>query len=70
MIAAEKNGHCGVGVELSPAYCDVTVRRWQDFAGGEAILEGDGRTFQEISACRCPDAEKAAREPTQPKKSA
>jgi len=35
-------------IELAPAYVDVAVKRWQDFTGEQAILEGDGRTFNEI----------------------
>lgn len=35
--------------ELSPAYVDVAVERWQDFTGGGAVLEGDGRTFNEVA---------------------
>lgn len=30
----------------------VAVKRWQDFTGSKATLEGDGRTFDEISAER------------------
>lgn len=69
LIAAEKNGRCGIGIELSPAYCDVTVRRWQDFTGSEAILEGDGRTFAEISTSRH-GTTKAVREAGRPRKGA
>jgi hypothetical protein len=69
LIAAEKKGRCGVGVELSPAYCDVTVRRWHDFAGSEVILEGDGRTFAEVTTSRH-GTTKAAREAGRPRKGA
>jgi hypothetical protein len=57
-------------MEIDPAYIDVAVERWEKFAGKQAFLEGDGRTFQEISASRCTEGEKAAREATRPKKSA
>jgi hypothetical protein len=36
-------------IEVSPAYVDVAVQRWQAFAGRQATLEGDGRTFGEIA---------------------
>lgn len=52
IIAAEKNGRIGYAMELDPKYCDVIVKRWQEFAGKTAILEGDGRTFDELSAER------------------
>lgn len=52
IIAAEKLGRDGRGIELSPAYVDVAVQRWQDFTGQEAVLDGDGRTFNELKAVR------------------
>jgi DNA modification methylase len=45
LIAAEKTGRQARLVELDPRYCDVIVRRWEDFAGGRAVLEDDGRPF-------------------------
>ena len=35
--------------ELDPKFVDVIVKRWQDFTGKPATLEGDGRTFDRIS---------------------
>ena len=43
-------------IELSEAYCDVIINLWLAFTGGEATLEGDGRTFAEISAERIKEA--------------
>lgn len=40
------------GMELDPRYVDVAIRRWQQFTGRDAILDGDGRTFTEIEAAR------------------
>lgn len=52
IIAAETCGrHCHA-VELDPAYVDVAVERWQAFTGREAVLEGDGRSFQEVQSAR------------------
>lgn len=47
-IAAEKNGRVAHLMELDPRYCDVIIKRWQDFTGKAATLEGDGRTFDDI----------------------
>ncbi len=52
LIAAEEHGCVAYAVELNPAYVDVAVERWQNFAEAEAVLDGDGRTFAEIAAER------------------
>jgi DNA modification methylase len=52
LIACEKTGRSARLVELDPRYCDVIVRRWQDWTGEVATLEGDGRSFEEIAAER------------------
>jgi len=49
LIAAEKNGRVARLMELDPRYCDVIIRRWQDFTGQAATLEADGRTFADVS---------------------
>jgi DNA modification methylase len=38
MIAAEKTGRCSRLMELDPKYCDVIVKRWEDFTGKKAVL--------------------------------
>lgn len=48
-IAAEKNGRVAHLMELDPRYCDVIIKRWQDFTGKAATLEGDGLTFGDIT---------------------
>ena len=48
MIVAKKSGRQARLVELDPRYVDVIVRRWKDWTGGAATLEGDGRTFDEL----------------------
>lgn len=52
LMAAESTGQVCYGVELDPKYCDVIIKRWQEHTSKEAFLEGDGRTFAEISAER------------------
>jgi hypothetical protein len=52
IIAAEMTGRACHAIELSPAYVDVAVKRWQDFAGKQAVLDGDGRTFDEVASER------------------
>lgn len=50
LIAAETTGRSCLAMELDPAYCDVIVRRWQAFTGKGAVLEADGRNFDELAA--------------------
>lgn len=56
IIAAEMTGRRCLAVELNPAYVDVAVRRWQAFTGKSAVLDGDGRSFDEIAAERMAEA--------------
>lgn len=42
LIASEKVGRCARLMELDPKYCDVIVKRWEDFTGKQAILETQG----------------------------
>lgn len=52
LIACEKTGRHARLIELEPKYCDVIVRRFQEFAGKPATLESDGRAFAEVAAER------------------
>ena len=54
IIACEKSGRECRAVEITPAYVDVAVIRWQEFTGQTATLDGNGRTFAELSAERLP----------------
>ncbi len=38
LIACEKKGSKCYGMELDPKYCDVIVKRWEDFTGKKAEL--------------------------------
>jgi len=53
IIAAEMTGRACHAIELSPAYVDVAVTRWQAFTGEAATLESSGRTFGAIGGERC-----------------
>ena len=52
IIAAESCRRRCLAVELNPEYVDMAVKRWQNYTERKAILEGDGRTFDEIAALR------------------
>jgi DNA modification methylase len=47
LIAAEMTGRICCGLEISPAYVDVILRRWQDFTGRSAIHQTSGQSFDE-----------------------
>jgi len=53
MIAAETVGRACLAMELDPGYCDVIVRRWQEFTGKAAVLDGEDRVFDDIAAAHC-----------------
>lgn len=50
LIACEKTNRNAYLMELDPKYCDVIIKRWQDFIGQEATNETTGKTFAETKA--------------------
>ena len=48
LIAAEKSGRQARLIELDPKYVDVIVRRWQEYAGAQAVREADGVRFDDL----------------------
>ena len=47
LIACEKQRKACYGMEMSPAYCDVIVKRWEDFTGNTAICEPSAAHFDQ-----------------------
>jgi DNA modification methylase len=52
VLAAERVGRRGYGLELDPLYVDVTIRRWQTFTKRDAVLKATGQTFDEVAEVR------------------
>jgi DNA modification methylase len=48
LIGCEKTKRNARLMELDPKYCDVIIKRWQDFTGKAATLESSGQTFSEV----------------------
>ena len=60
IMAGEANGRRVFAMEISPAYVDVAVERWQAETGRAAVLDGDGRTFAQLKTERPGDKADAA----------
>jgi DNA modification methylase len=49
LIACHKSERRAAVLELDPKYCDVIIRRWQAFAGAQAV-NADGVAFDDLAA--------------------
>ena len=52
ILAAERVGRRGYGLEIDPLYVDAAIRRWQAFTKRDAILKATGQTFEEVAEDR------------------
>jgi DNA modification methylase len=52
LIGCERRGRKARLMEIDPKYAACIVRRWQEYTGEQALLEGDGRTFVEVALAR------------------
>jgi DNA modification methylase len=49
LIACERRGRKSRLMEIDPKYADCICRRWQDYTGKQAVLEADGRSFEQVA---------------------
>jgi DNA modification methylase len=61
LLACEKTARQARLIEIEPQYVDVSLQRWQNFTGRQAILADDGRTFAEITRARNQGTERLIR---------
>ena len=54
LIGCERRGRKARLMEIDLRYADVIVRRFQEYTGQRGILEGDGKTFDEVAKLRLP----------------
>lgn len=48
LIASEKEERRCFGMELDEKYCDVIIKRWENYTGKKATLELTGQTYEEL----------------------
>ena len=48
LIACEKTNRISYNIELDPKYCDVIIKRWQEYTGKQAVLKSTKQTFNEL----------------------
>ncbi len=63
LLAAERTGRRGYGLEIDPRYVDVALRRLAEHAGLEAVHAESDRTFAEVAQIR---ARESSPEPGEP----
>jgi DNA modification methylase len=49
LIACERRNRRARLVEIDPKYADCIVRRWEQYTGNQAVLDGDGRSFEGVA---------------------
>lgn len=52
LIGCERRGRKARLMEIDPRYADCIVKRWEDYTGKKAVLDGDGRGFSEVAEWR------------------
>jgi DNA modification methylase len=49
LIGSERLGRKSRLMEIELKYCDCIVVRWQQYTGKQAVLEGDGRSYEQVA---------------------
>jgi DNA modification methylase len=59
LLAAEKTGRLGRGIELDPHYVDAAIGRWQALTVEAAVHAETGQTFNDLAAAAARAADAA-----------
>jgi len=62
LLAAERCRRCCAGIEIDPRYVDLTIRRWQDMTGADAVHAETRLAFAKMEAIRSTQASRRAEE--------
>src|SRR5205823_8185441 len=49
LIACERRNRKSRLMEIDPKYADCIIKRWQEYTGNKAVLDGDHRAFEEVA---------------------
>ena len=49
LIGSERQGRSARLMEIDPKYADCIINRWQQYTGKQAVLEVDGRRYDEVT---------------------
>ena len=49
LIACEKSGRLCRMIEIDPRFCDVIIRRWQEYTDQQAVHADTGKTFEAMN---------------------
>jgi len=52
LVACERTGRLCRGVEINPLYVDLSLQRWSERTGLDAVLESTGQGFSQVRAGR------------------
>lgn len=52
LMAAASTGRRGYLLECDGRYCDTIIRRWEQYSGKTASLDGTGQTFEDVATQR------------------
>lgn len=48
LISCQKNNRINLSMEMNEKYCDVIIKRWENYTGKKATLELTGQTYEEL----------------------